>query len=247
MELLPAGSMLGSSSIYLEAQGERLLYAPCAQPQKNLTNRKMQLKKADILLLEANIKNLKHSFPSRKKEKQRLLNDVLSYKNRNKLYPYITASGFGVAQEITYLLTENKIPVAVHPQIARVNKVYSDHGINLGDYSQFSKRTSKEKLIILPFSHTFSRPFNIPADRDVISVAHDQDSYDALEPYRDIIKTYILNTKADGPELKEIITAVQPNKLVVTGTHVQTYLNEFASLVKHIKPVYKNLQPSLFN
>ena len=106
---------------------------------------------------------------------------------------------------------------------------------------------SKEKLIILPFSHTFSRPFRIPADRDVISVAHDQDSYESLEPYKDMFNTFILNTKADGPELKEIITAVQPTKLVVTGTHLQNYLSEFSGLVKDIKPVYKNLQPSLFN
>ena len=246
LELLPAGSMLGSSSLFIESDGERLLYAPCAQPSKHTITRKMQLKKTDVLLLDASLENLKTSLPSRKKETERLLTKVCEYKNKNGYYPIITASTVGIAQELTKLFTSEKIPVSVHSQISKINKVYNEFGIELGSFSSYSKRTPKEKLIILPFAYTFSRPAGISASRDIFAVAHDQRSDKLLENYKGLIETFVLNTKADGSDIKEIIAAVQPKKVLVTGQYVPAYLNEFKNVCKNIRPVYKNNQPSLF-
>lgn len=248
MELLPAGSVLGSSSLFLEHNGERLLYAPCAQPQKHILTRKMQLKKTDTLLVDASLPNLKISLPSRKKEKERLLDKVVQYKLKNGVYPIITASSVGVSQELTQLFSSNNIPVLVHPMTGKINKVYEDCGIKLGSYKVFSKRnSSNDRLMIMPFATAFQRTFNLPEGRDIFAVAHDVGSYLMLEDYRDFYETFALNTKADGPELKEIIAAAQPDRILITGQYVQKYLNEFKSLSKKIRPVYKNDQPSFFD
>lgn len=246
MELLPTGSMVGAASIFLESEGEKLLYAPYAQPQKNTLARKMQLKKTDVLLLDANIKNLKAQLPSRKKEKERLLEMVTSYHKKHGYYPIITAVTLGVAQELTHLFSSNNIPVSVHGQISKINKIYDELGVDLGTYTTYSKRTSKEKLVILPFTFAFSRPFNIPADRDIFAVAHDQDSYESIKPFEGLYQNFIINSKADGSELKEIISAVQPRKVLITGEHVQHYLQELKIFSNKLKPIYKNDQPSLF-
>jgi hypothetical protein len=246
LELLPAGSMLGSSSLFIESNGERLLYAPCAQPSKHTITRKMQLKKTDVLLLDANLKNLKVSLPSRKREKERLLEKVTEFKLKTGVYPIVTASSVGVSQELTRLFTEHQIPVSTHSQISRINKVYNEFGIELGHFSTYSKRTPKDKLIILPFAYTFSRAGSFPAGREVFAVAHDQESDLLLEPFKGLIETFVFNTKADGSDLKEIISAVQPKKVLVTGNNVAGYVDEFRNLCKNISPVYKNNQPSLF-
>lgn len=248
MELLPAGSLLGAASLYLEKDDGRLLYAPAVHPQQQAYCRKMQLKKADVLLLNADIANLKKSLPTKKKEKERLLDKVFNYKKDRGFYPAITASSIGTSQELTALFSEEKIPVAVHSQIAKINRIYGEFGIDLGQYSVLSKYTNKEKLVILPYSYNFSRPTKLAQaqSQDVFCVSHDEQSFDNTESFEGLSERFLLNNKADGPELKEIITAVQPKKVLITGPYTSDYVHELKSLSAVIAPVYKNDQPSLF-
>ena len=78
----------------------------------------------------------------------------------------------------------------------------------------------------------FPRPAGISTTRDIFAVAHDQNSDMLLANYKGLMETFVLNTKADGSDIKEIIAAVQPKKVLVTGEHVPTYLNEFRNVCK---------------
>ena len=183
---------------------------------------------------------------SRKKEKDRILNRIFDYRQKNGFYPILTASAIGTAQELTQLCSANNIPVAVHNQIAKINKIYNEFGIDLGKYKSYSKRSAKEKLVILPFSFNYTRPFKLPSDQDIFAVGHDSRSYEALNKFDGLYEVFLLNTRADGPELKEIIAGVQPKKILVTGEHIQHYMQQLKMFSSRLQPIYKNDQPSFF-
>src|SRR5690606_33632481 len=100
MELLPSGTTLGGASLYVETDQGRLLYATRLQTHRISTVRKMQLKKAQTLVLGAYHADPNSAMPSRKKEKDRLLRTIQK-EIKNNRYPLVLCQPLGTAQEIT--------------------------------------------------------------------------------------------------------------------------------------------------
>src|SRR5690606_39136062 len=113
------------------------------------TVRQMQLKKAHTLIIGAYHSDPNGSFPNRKKEKDRLIRSI-KRAIKKKEYPVILCQPIATAQEITKFLADEGIPVAVHSTIYRVNKVYEEYGSRLGDYTMYSPKYTKEKVLIFP-------------------------------------------------------------------------------------------------
>ena len=51
---------------------------------------------------------------------------------------------------------------------------------------------------------------------------------------------------ADGPELREVIAAVQPKELFIFGPYAKRYVEEFKSSCGRVNPLFENEQPTLF-
>ena len=82
MELLPSGTGLGASSLWVEQRHGSLLYAPQLQPQKTGITRVMQLKPADTLILGARSPFPAHHHASRKKRRR-----IVFFKQFNRAFP----------------------------------------------------------------------------------------------------------------------------------------------------------------
>ncbi|MCX6126028.1 MAG: hypothetical protein NTV34_14945 [Proteobacteria bacterium] len=158
MELLPSGSILGGASLYVETEKGRVLYAPCLQPHPIATVRKMQVKKANALILGAFHPDPHQSMPNRRKAGQ---------------YPVLLCDPISTAQEITKLLSEAQIPVSVHPTIFRVNKVYESCGSTLGQYSLMKKRRGPPRVLLLPKSRRGKAVFSVRGHDGPIFVIED--------------------------------------------------------------------------
>ena len=247
MELLPSGTVLGGASLFVETDNGRILYAPHLLPQRIPTVRQMQLKKAELLILAPSHPDPKLTLPNRKKEKDRLLETVLSM-TKHGVYPLIFCEPIGTAQELTKLLSEHGIPVCVHDFIAKVNKVYEDLGSKLGAYTRYSKRYSKQKVALFPLpkknSGTHSSRNRSDAPTIYVLTASTVNE-SPLSSDRESDR-FILRTSFDGPETKEIITAVNPKEVCILGPFAKAYVAEFGGLGPQIKPLFINDQPTLF-
>jgi Cft2 family RNA processing exonuclease len=249
MELLPSGSILGGASLYVETEKGRVLYAPCLQPHPIATVRKMQVKRAHALIVGAFHPDSHNPMPNRKREKERLINAVKE-RVAGGQFPIILCDPISTAQELTKLCSDHDIPVAVHPTIYRVNRVYEQFGSQLGHYSLFSKRNSTPRVIILPKSRRSIHiaPMRVP-DGPMFLVE------DSLPQFRrdtsqsfptKIIDTFYMSAYCDGPELKAIIQLVAPKELYFFGPYTKRYVEEMKGICPKIKPLYVNDQPTLF-
>lgn len=246
LELLPAGSILGSSSLYLEHEGQRILYSPAAMPQKSPIVRRMQLKKSDILILPATLKNIRKKIASKKKEKERLLDKVQDFKIKNGIYPIVAAPKLGASQEIIHLLSEQSIPVEVHAQTHRITRTYEDMGFEIGTYKKLTKRSKNDAVRIIPLTPATISEHAQMLDRLIVVEQH-LNQCDTYESILEKDQFYILSVEPDGQELKEIVTAVRPKRVLVFGNYIQSYLQEFGHIPEKMEPVYMNNQPPLID
>ncbi len=246
MELLPSGSVLGGASLFVEKDSTRFLYAPCVQSQKIPSIRQMQLKKATTLILQTCHPDPMITLPNRKKEKERLLEAVARSVSSGK-YPLIFCPPVGIAQEITELLTEQGFPVSVHDHIFRINRVYESFGAKLGNYTKFSLRYTKRKVVI----------FHLPEGSDRMSLKRplpegpifyvEESSTPSNPPtaFRDVAERFFVNQTVSGSELKEIITTVNPKEVYFFGPYAKRYSEELKGVCSSVKPLFCNDQPTL--
>ena len=243
MELLPSGSSLGGASLHVETNNHKILYAPRLQTQKISTVRQMQLKKAEKLILGAYQPDLSLSLPSRKKEKERLLATVQNLL-KTGVYPTIVCQPSSTAQELTKLLSDNEIPIAVHPAIHRINKVYESFGSQLGHYSLFSSKHTRKKVKLFPTPENGRRKFI--AD-DKILIVEDFAGESADKNMDSIIsERFTISSTCEGKELKEVIQSVMPKEVYIYGPYAKRYVTELKKYADVVSPLYPNSQPSLF-
>jgi len=247
MELLPSGAVLGGASLYVETDKGRLLYAPQLQTQKIPTVRQMQLKKASTLVLGAFHPDPNSSLPNRKRERDRLIERVRTAINERNEYPTILCNAISTAQEITKLLTDEGIPVAVHPTIFKVNKIYETCGSSLGRYSIYSKRThTKQKVLLLPRPSTAGAMRRALPDGMLLVVEETMTDLTTPPPGRSFTDRFHLGSTVDGVEMREVISAVAPKELYFFGPYAKRYVEEMKGSVPKIKPLFPFDQPALF-
>jgi hypothetical protein len=245
MELLPSGAVLGGASLYVETEKGRLLYAPQLQPQRIETVRKMQLKKAHTLVLGAFHADPSANMPSRKREKERLLEAVQAHIAKGE-YPIIVCEPVPTAQEITKLLCDEGIGIACHDAIYRVNKVYEAYGSKLGSYTAFSKHT-KNKVILfpLPDKKTMRLGTRLP-EGPLLYVEDTMEETVPPSALRQVSERFFISSTCDGAELREVVQAVNPKELYIFGPYSKRYIPEFESICSKVEPLLVNDQPTLF-
>ncbi|NDE13641.1 hypothetical protein EBZ80_01790 [bacterium] len=246
MELLPSGGILGGASLYVETEQGRLLYAPYLQTQKSGTVRQMQLKKAHTLILNAYHPDPNQALPNRKKERDRFIDSV---KNaiQNGQAPTILCRPTAIAQELTKILSDEGIPVAVHPSIYRVHKVYEACGSPLGKYTPYSMRSAhRNKPVIWPAP---TKPGHLRSklpEGPVFLIEQTMGDTQLPTHLKRNVERFYFSDACDGVELREVIAAVAPKELYFIGPYAKRYVEEMKSICPKVKPLFQNNQPTLF-
>ena len=245
IELLPSGSVLGGASLFVETDQGKLLYAPQLQPHRIPTVRAMQLKKAQVLVLGAAHPDPSQSMPNRKREKDRLLETIQSM-IKHGVYPVLLCETIGTAQELTKLLSDHEVPVAVHDSIFKVNNIYEDYGSRLGSYTKYSRKYAKQKVTVfpLPTKAGSALPPSLP-DVPILCVESTCEARTTLSGCRQQTERFHLNLTCDGPDMRDLIAAVSPKELYILGPYAKRYVQELDGICPVIKPLFVNDQPTL--
>jgi hypothetical protein len=245
MELLPSGCVLGGASLYLETENNRILYAPKLQPNRISTIRQMQLKKAHTLILGVDYADPEKGLPNRKKERERLLEKVQML-SRYKEWPVIVCDPLTVAQEITHLLTNEDIPVAVHDTIFKIHKVYEQSGSKLGKYTKYNRKHTKEKVTIFPMSRQhFKTPRAQLPEGPLLYIESGAENSIPPGAFRNVMERFHLAPVCDGDQIREIVLAVNPKELFIVGPYAKRYAQELRTVMPQAIPLFANNQPTL--
>ena len=237
LELLPAGSMLGSALLYVEEENRTILYAPTIQTATIPEVREVKLKKANTLIIGAH-HGISNYPPDRDAEKARLLASLEGSDGPTKIY----CASIGTAQEIIQLVAD-RLPTAVHSAIAKVNRVYRMLGLSLPVVTTFSPyRQSDAKVILFPYARTScSRTRQLPG-RDIYL----HDTYPPSPDLRPANDEFFLSRSCTVAELKHIVTKVQAQEIITFGNYAKRYQQEFLPLCANVRPLFARHQPTLF-
>jgi hypothetical protein len=254
MELLPAGNVVGGASLHVENQHGRLLYAPALQPFHTGIVRRMQIKKAETLILRAVMPPEKKLVgATRGRERERLLTLVSEHLSVGRT-PIIIAESYAIAPEIIKFLTDHGIPLAVHASIATTLRQYRDLQLPDGLVTRFNRRHRMGKTLILPdyAANRFLLTENIHRKHPCIWVH----AYSGEYPweYAKAVKSDLeqtadsvyLSLGSDLGNMKEVIKAVQPRQVFFFGPYAKKYAEECSDMVAAVRPIYYDFQPALF-
>ncbi len=121
-ELLDAGHILGSKQLYINLDGYSLLYSGDYQMEKPLLAKSIEIKKADILVMDSTYCFADFSFD----ERNEVIGNIQKYVRQkiNSGSILFGAYAVGRAQELIKIMNEIGIVPTVSEDIAKIGNVY---------------------------------------------------------------------------------------------------------------------------
>lgn len=214
LELLPSGHMLGSAQILIERNGTRLIYTGDFKPGKNRTAEALEVRQANILIMESTFGAPQFIFPKEWEIIERLAKFIDNC-FRSGIVPVVMGYALGKSQEALKILGELDFHISIHPSLAPIVQVYEQHGIQFKNYQIYQGEDLRERVLLVPphlaRSHVVTK---IWRTRKLVLTgwAVDPDAkyrYAADEalPYSD---------HADFNQLIQFVHQVQPEKVFIT-------------------------------
>lgn len=128
--LFPAGHILGSAQVLVE-NSQRIVYTGDLKLRPSAVNEKAEVKKCDVLIMEATFGLPEYAFPT-EEETRAMLKSEVDRALANGQVPIVRAYALGKAQEVIALLNGLGYKVATEPQIRQYCDVYELFGFSIG-------------------------------------------------------------------------------------------------------------------
>ena len=156
----PAGHMLGSAQIMMEYGGEKYLYTGDFKIQADKSCEPFEFQKCDYLITETTFAKPEYNHPA----PEIVLRELMS----GNVNVVIGAYSVGKAQRITKIISDffPDTPLFIHPEIIEYHKIYTKHGIDLGNWQAYRRadfvKQEKSFYIVSPSQFIrFSRNKNV--------------------------------------------------------------------------------------
>ncbi len=201
LELLQAGSVLGGSSLYIETNAEKFLYAPMLSRSNSLLAKFFHSKKVDYLILKVDhCENNRHLLLRKKEEEDRFLQAIETCLEEGRI-PVVVTPLLHTASALCFLLSSSGVKILAHKHVYDVNKVYESFGQKVGEFKQLNLRKIEERAaLVVPPSFRLKQLLQIEKKHqfffinDRLNSSYDYGSHDIFhiplpQASLDIVKT----------------------------------------------------------
>ncbi|MBI2371892.1 MAG: MBL fold metallo-hydrolase [Deltaproteobacteria bacterium] len=147
--LLPAGHMLGSAQILLELDGRSLLYSGDFKVRPGETAEPLEVRHADILVMECTYGRPQYLFPPR----DEVLEGIGRFIRRSfaaGAVPILLVYALGKGQEVAKLLGDRGYRVALHRSIYEGVRVYEEFGVKFTGYERYDGQRLDDTVLLAP-------------------------------------------------------------------------------------------------
>jgi putative mRNA 3-end processing factor len=215
--LVPAGHVLGSAQAVVRWKGLTMVVSGDYKRRRDPTCRAFEPIPCDVFITEATFGLPVFRHPPADQEVARLLRSVAQFPERSHL---VGAYALGKAQRVIKLLREAgwDRTIHVHGALERLNRLYQDHGVDLGPLSPATTGTKADfagEIIIAPPSalqDRWSRRFPDP----VGAFASGWMRVRARARQRGVELPLVISDHADWDELTETVDELRPQELWIT-------------------------------
>lgn len=219
--LLPAGHVLGSAQVFLEAGNESLLYTGDFKLRPGLTCEPAVTVPADTLILETTFGLPRYRLPPA----EETFADLLAFCRKaldDGCHAVLLVYSLGKAQELLARLGGSNLPIAVHPAVHRMCRIYESLGVRFPDFEEHAGDSGPPGVLIYP-PNARTRLAGLASARTAVVTGW------ALDPsakyrYR-CDAAFPLSDHADYAELLECVDRVNPKRVYT----VHGFVEEFAA------------------
>ncbi|MBP6217737.1 MAG: hypothetical protein KA436_04040 [Oligoflexales bacterium] len=247
MELLPSGSFLGAASLFIETNNQTILYAPALQMQKIPSLRSAQLKRSDILVLNAYYPVSSHMMmntKNRNQEKKRLLVRI-KQSLKQGLAPIVCCKSFEIAQELSCEISREGLDFVVKKDLFKMSQIYKKYGIDLAPKLYSKDKVTDNQIILLCENKVKLSQYRRRHDQSVFIIEDGGDPLPfrkAMDPH---IEKFYIPRFSEFSAIRDLVESVQPEDLYFFGDYSSEYVRQLQGLVPRVR-ILPGPQPSLF-
>lgn len=226
--LLPAGHVMGSAMLFLEAGGSSLLYTGDFKLRHGISSEPCDPRPAEFLIMETTYGRPEYHFP----KASVVMDSVVRFCREaldNDEVPVLLGYSLGKSQELLCSLADAGLPIMLHAQIHKMTEIYGSFGQKFPAYEKYEASSAKGKVLICP-PHLGNSAMlkSIGPIRKAVLTGW------ALDPgcrYRyHVDAAFALSDHADFPELLELVKKVRPRKVYT----VHGFTVDFAATLRGI-------------
>jgi putative mRNA 3-end processing factor len=215
--LVPAGHVLGSAQAVVRWKGLTMVVSGDYKRRRDPTCPPFEPVPCDVFITEATFGLPVFRHPDDKEEIARLLRSVAQFPERSHM---IGAYALGKAQRVIRLLREAgwDKTIHVHGALERLNRLYEDHGIDLGPLEPATSPAKKDfagAIVVAPpsaLADRWSRRFPDP----VSAFASGWMQVRARARQRGVELPLVISDHADWDELTATVDELRPGELWIT-------------------------------
>lgn len=220
--LLPAGHILGSAQIFLEADEGALLYTGDFKLRAGRSAEPTKWRQADTLIMETTFGRPRYRFPATEEVVAQIVAFCRDAIN-GKAVPVLLAYSLGKAQEILCSLAGAGLQPMLHDSVFRMTRIYEQFGQPCGEYERYDATKVEGKVLICPPSANRSGMLEkIPGKRVAMISGWAVDSNARFRYQTDA--AFPLSDHADYTDLLRYVELVQPKRVFT----VHGFAAEFA-------------------
>jgi len=210
--LLPAGHIFGSAQLFLEAEGESLLYTGDFKLRAGLSAEPTEWRQADTLIMETTFGLPKYQFPPT----EEIIRQIVAFCRdalENGAVPILLGYSLGKAQEILCALAGAGLRPMLHGAVHRMTRIYEQCGQSFCPYERYDAANVAGKVLICPPSANRSRMLEKIPDKRVAMLSGWAVDANAVYRYQ-VDAAFPLSDHADYPDLLRYVELVQPKRVL---------------------------------
>src|SRR5215831_1521739 len=220
--LLPAGHILGSAQIYIETEGESLLYTGDFKLRPGKSAEAAEWRPADTLIMETTYGLPKYQFPPTEQVISNLTKFcVETLEDRH--VPILFGYSLGKAQEILAALHGSGLRVLLHPSVYKMTKLYEELRQPLPEFHLYDYANVNGSVVICPPGANRTRLVQQIKNRRTAILTGWALQPGAIHRYQ-CDAAFPLSDHADYPDLVRYVEMVRPRKVFA----VHGFAHEFA-------------------
>ena len=220
--LLPAGHVLGSAQLYLEAREGSLLYTGDFKRRQGLSSESVAATTAETLIMETTYGLPRYQFPPAEATIAAVVKFCVEAMEDGET-PILLGYALGKAQEILAVLRDAGLELVLHPGIAKIAKVYEEFGVVFPPYTVLGEKP--QGVLICPPSFNDSKAMRQIKHRRVAVLTGW--ALDGSARHRmGVDEAFPLSDHADYNDLLKHVEEVQPKRVLTLHGFAQEFARD---------------------
>ncbi|MGC8830343.1 MAG: MBL fold metallo-hydrolase RNA specificity domain-containing protein [Verrucomicrobiia bacterium] len=241
LTLFPAGHILGSAMVLIEAFGVSILYTGDFKLSGSLTSEKCVPCHADYLIMETTFGMPAYRFPQVDNVARQII-DFCRATLSEKKTPILLCYSLGKSQDVLTILGRGNMPVMVHNQVYKMTAVYREFGYKFPGIEKLSVRKSKNKVVIIP-PQVRNKITQLYVNKPISLAAITGWAIDSGAKYRlGVDAAFPLSNHSDFNELVEFVKIVNPRRVFTIHGFSSEFAVELNRLGYDAEPLEKSGQ-----